>query len=230
MKKDLIQFLYQVRINAEVSIIELPDSDISAYTHERTVLMEERQQMLEQIKLSRRERRTFIQDIVDSSHRRGATHSPPTRDKIAYRPSWSHLLASRVSRSQGQNETDSNTETNRKNPRFEVQSADEANPTAAPLSPDSVPPNTADKRVTFSTVEMPEPTEHNLRHMNTSVRLNELIIERSYEAALVVINLPSPPDSHREEDSYMAFLEVLTEGLDRVLMIRGGGREVVSIF
>ena len=59
MKKDLIQFLYQVRINAEVVIIELPDSDISAYTHERTVLMEERQQMLEQIKLSRRERRTY---------------------------------------------------------------------------------------------------------------------------------------------------------------------------
>jgi len=28
----------------------------------------------------------------------------------------------------------------------------------------------------------------------------------------------------------MEFLEVLTEGLDRVLMVRGGGREVVTIY
>ena len=28
----------------------------------------------------------------------------------------------------------------------------------------------------------------------------------------------------------MEFLEVLTEGLDRVLMVRGGGREVITIY
>ena len=28
----------------------------------------------------------------------------------------------------------------------------------------------------------------------------------------------------------MEFLDVLTEGLDRVLMVRGGGREVVTIY
>lgn len=28
----------------------------------------------------------------------------------------------------------------------------------------------------------------------------------------------------------MEFLEVLTEGLERVLMVRGGGREVITIF
>ena len=28
----------------------------------------------------------------------------------------------------------------------------------------------------------------------------------------------------------MEFLEVLTEGLDRVLMVRGGGREEVTIY
>ena len=32
------------------------------------------------------------------------------------------------------------------------------------------------------------------------------------------------------ERNYMEFLEVLTEGLDRVLMVRGGGREVVTIY
>jgi len=30
--------------------------------------------------------------------------------------------------------------------------------------------------------------------------------------------------------SYMEFLEVLTEGLERVLMVRGGGREVITIY
>ena len=28
----------------------------------------------------------------------------------------------------------------------------------------------------------------------------------------------------------MEFLEVLTEGLERVLMVRGGGREVITIY
>lgn len=30
--------------------------------------------------------------------------------------------------------------------------------------------------------------------------------------------------------SDMEFLEVLTEGLERVLMVRGGGREVITIY
>ena len=34
----------------------------------------------------------------------------------------------------------------------------------------------------------------NIRRMNTAVRLNELIVEHSHNAALVVVNLPGPPD------------------------------------
>lgn len=30
--------------------------------------------------------------------------------------------------------------------------------------------------------------------------------------------------------SDMEFLEVLTEGLERVLLVRGGGREVITIY
>lgn len=37
-----------------------------------------------------------------------------------------------------------------------------------------------------------------------------------------VIVLTAPPD--------MEFLDVLTEGLERVLMVRGGGREVITIY
>lgn len=268
MKKDLLQFLYQVRISAKVFIIEMPDADISAYTYERTMVMEERQRMLQQIKLSRRERRGNIQDLMDYSHRKGASHSPPSRDKIAFRPTWSSILTPFSSAREAEAapqldgmeqevstepscvaskaETDSNggvasperESVSRVGPRFEIHATEEEKlPPTAPSASDPVnelAELSSEKRVSFlsrgSVSQLPEPSPNNLRRMNTSVRLNELIVERSHDAKLVVINLPSPPDRRHEEESYMAFLEVLTEGLDRVLMIKGGGNEVVSIF
>lgn len=44
--------------------------------------------------------------------------------------------------------------------------------------------------------------------------LNEII-------TIQIISIHSPD---------MEFLEVLTEGLERVLMVRGGGREVITIY
>lgn len=91
--------------------------------------------------------------------------------------------------------------------------------------------------------------------MHTAVKLNEVIVTKSHDAKLVIINLPSPPRSSSPESEAncklkqnesanflnkllqisskfadMEFLEVLTEGLDRVLMVRGGGREVITIY
>ena len=33
----------------------------------------------------------------------------------------------------------------------------------------------------------------NVRRMHTAVRLNEVIVNKSHEAKLVILNLPSPP-------------------------------------
>lgn len=85
--------------------------------------------------------------------------------------------------------------------------------------------------------------------MHTAVKLNEVIVNRSHEAQLVILNLPGPPkDTKLERESNckfrklvkmyvnleiftdMEFLEVLTEGLERVLMVRGGGQEVITIY
>ena len=63
MKKDLEKFLYHLRIEASVEVVEMSDSgntrrprpfspymlDVSAYTYERTVLMEQRTHVLQTI-------------------------------------------------------------------------------------------------------------------------------------------------------------------------------------
>lgn len=107
--------------------------------------------------------------------------------------------------------------------------------------------------------------------MHTAVKLNEVIVNRSHDARLVLLNMPGPPrntdgdencilcqykqtkgvsrDFFLKKDlelhymhkielvftsltcaSDMEFLEVLTEGLERVLLVRGGGREVITIY
>ena len=96
--------------------------------------------------------------------------------------------------------------------------------------------------------------------MHTAVKLNEAIVSRSHDAKLVILNLPGPPKTLSDDTDYsckysyiiqflcdmecyiisypsimlflidMEFLEVLTEGLERVLMVRGGGREVITIY
>lgn len=73
--------------------------------------------------------------------------------------------------------------------------------------------------------------------MNTAVKLNEAIVDKSHSAKLIFINLPGLPrdiaqgrGSTESAHHYMEFLEALTEGLDRVVLVRGGGREVITIY
>lgn len=46
------------------------NQDISEYTYERTLLMEQRHQMLREMQLSRKESKREIQDVVEHSYRR----------------------------------------------------------------------------------------------------------------------------------------------------------------
>ncbi|XP_042197817.1 solute carrier family 12 member 5 isoform X2 [Callorhinchus milii] len=75
-----------------------------------------------------------------------------------------------------------------------------------------------------------KPNQSNVRRMHTAVKLNEVIVKKSQDAKLVLMNMPGPPKNRKGDENYMEFLEVLTEGLDRVLLVRGGGREVITIY
>lgn len=57
--------------------------------------------------------------------------------------------------------------------------------------------------------------------------LNRLIVEKSADAALILINLPDP-FLNMQPERYMVYCEELTQGLNRVLLVHGSGKEVVA--
>merc|ERR1719232_1081149 len=65
MKKDLKTFLYHLRIEADVDVVEMHDSAISEYTYERTLLMEQRNEMLKEMRVSDKKRgRMVVDDMI----------------------------------------------------------------------------------------------------------------------------------------------------------------------
>merc|ERR1712029_528462 len=177
MKKDLKTFLYHLRIEADVEVVEMHDSDISDYTYERTLLMEQRNEMLKEMRVSDKRKGKMVETIMENS--RGEAGGIPK-------------LSSRDLDEDG-----------------------------GPLGNSLTVPAGGGKR-----------ESSNVRRMHTAVKLNEAIVNKSHEAKLVILNLPSPPKAigPDRDSSYMEFLEVLTEGLERVMMVRGGGREVITIY
>ncbi|CAD6198763.1 unnamed protein product [Caenorhabditis auriculariae] len=66
--------------------------------------------------------------------------------------------------------------------------------------------------------------------MHTAVRLNELLLQHSANSQLVLLNLPKPP-LHKDRDAlddYVHYLEVMTDKINRVIFVRGTGKEVIT--
>uniref|UniRef100_A0A3Q3XFK7 Uncharacterized protein n=1 Tax=Mola mola TaxID=94237 RepID=A0A3Q3XFK7_MOLML len=210
MKKDLITFLYHLRINAEVEVVEMHDSDISAYTYEKTLVMEQRSQILKQMHLTKNEMEREVKQKCVSF--------------LSFTPSHCHVTVSLSQSVAVSNPT-------------QVQLIHSKN-VSSPTSPTSLmspsvsaggasawtDSKAADKGSTLATPN-PELTQN-----MTSMRLNGVIMKKSKEAKLVLLNMPGPPKNRMGNENYMEFLEVLTEGLNRVLLVRGGGREVITIY
>ncbi|XP_029834473.3 solute carrier family 12 member 4 isoform X1 [Ixodes scapularis] len=265
MKKDLAMFLYHLRIDADVEVVEMNDSDISAYTYERTLMMEQRTEMLKQLRLNRRETLSMVQTIMDHHHhvqnhtsskvrfsdkppqqaedtelvevatdednrssRRSSRQSSPTKSPSGSptkQPSASPKEGSPVTEEEEKSKEESAAESPEKTSPTQDGSGDSTGPaTNGPTA------NGQKKQESFDGLLKIRPDEANVRRMHTAVKLNEVIVNKSHDSKLVIINLPGPPRIQRGEENYMEFLEVLTEGLERVLMVRGGGREVITIY
>ena len=73
------------------------DQDISEYTYERTLLMEQRNKLLREMHLSRKESKREIQGVVEHSHRRrpiSATNSFSESRNVGHKTDDDHQTAS----------------------------------------------------------------------------------------------------------------------------------------
>ncbi|TGZ66144.1 hypothetical protein CRM22_005496 [Opisthorchis felineus] len=311
LKKDMTKFMYDLRINAAVDVVAMSTADISAYVAQRTANIEQRREMLMQMKLANTAARYDPQVIVDQ-HRKSlsggepedvrlpnagkeATVRPvnelPNIPKVVIAPDSNgpsneappesgvdeahkgrprdELLSNIPLLSQGttgdseksslqcsvtfasgpgpaasarerflngspegdKNSNLLNTEPNRQLNEFTfspshplARKVAEAAALTAKTNlgnQTSVPPTTPGGGPKRSKME---------RRMHSAARLNELLRTHSSDADLVIVNMPTPSRSPGSEYYYMDYIEALTEGLTRVLLVRGTGREVITAF
>ncbi|KAL2091081.1 hypothetical protein ACEWY4_013344 [Coilia grayii] len=245
MKKDLTTFLYHLRIDAQVEVVEMQDSDITAYTYEKTLVMEQRSQILKQINLTKTEREREIQSITDSSRGSIRRKNPSSGVTAQLSVSEEQPGGSKEEKPEEEEQLIHDKSTNPPTPATPLSPS-----TESAVTPGSEGQRTwtdpkcdgeAAKPVAGATPEgikdlfsmKPEwenLNQSNVRRMHTAVRLNNVIVKKSQEAKLVLLNMPGPPKNRTGDENYMEFLEVLTEGLNRVLLVRGGGREVITIY
>ncbi|CAM4750181.1 unnamed protein product [Rotaria magnacalcarata] len=173
MKKDLEQYMYQLRIEAEVNVVEMDNQEISAYAYERTLKLAERVQLLKDLKLPDKELQLQPQILMESllNNQRQSIDESDDQYHYTFTPHQLENFKKSVGAS-------------------------------------------------------------SMRKMHSAVRLNQQIRDRSHDAKLVLINLPSPPSKQTSlaAFSYMEYVDALTEGLHRLLLMRGSGREVITIF
>ncbi|GMT23547.1 hypothetical protein PFISCL1PPCAC_14844, partial [Pristionchus fissidentatus] len=237
MKNDLQRFLYQLRISAQVNVIEMPDSDISDYTYERTLKMEERSRILQSIRSKKSVVETDLQMHMDDVNRErklskineedtklvaeSHLNDPCTKDDptaaVSERPNLEVVVEDETKEEDDEREEEKPAKNNGRGVRFSEEemppTTDNGQSVKEPKSADSIC-----RRRRF-----------NVHKMHTAVKLNELMRSHSMESQLVVVNLPGAP-STEGESFYMEFIEALTESLHRVLLVRGTGAEVVTIY
>ncbi|CDI97058.1 solute carrier family 12 [Echinococcus multilocularis] len=307
LKNVMTRFIYDLRISAEVEIVEMSKTDISAYALQRTVAADQRRELLKEMKCQDVAAKSDLQTVIDEHYvgvREGADGEIPVPPKPTKKASIFKVFISGPAQdspgnaiSEERRESKGKTDVNLLNPVREVKKACDADDRKkgnkeekgdeggreseddkksmnqhsvtfaegvagmkksgsqdgsdgdTPSSENSTPPNQRLNEFTFSPSALRaaitgdgefENAEnvHNLsgkktsspRRLHSAKRLNELIVERSADAAAVLINLPALPKSPGSEFYYMEYVETLTDGLKRVILIRGSGREVITAF
>ncbi|CAI4224503.1 unnamed protein product [Auanema sp. JU1783] len=188
MQQELQQYVYQLRIDAKILIVELADPEISKNAFERTLLMEERTMVMKQMQ----DVRSNTLSVVNGNAKR---ISPL-------------VLAEQREREQKKSEEDEKKE------EVDDDSKEER--------------HEEEKKEKTKKEKLRALDRSKVHKMHTAVRLNELIIEHSLNSQLVLLNLPKPPRGRENLDDYVHYLEVLSDNINRVLFVRGTGKEVIT--
>uniref|UniRef100_A0A8B9GZ68 Solute carrier family 12 member 7a n=1 Tax=Astyanax mexicanus TaxID=7994 RepID=A0A8B9GZ68_ASTMX len=218
MKKDLYMFIYQLRLDAEVEVVEMHASDISAFTYEKTLVMEQRSQLLRQMQLSKTEREREVKIIL---HRCSIMENVHLISLLSF---YKYLHCTDITHSAHMFHG-KNTKSHTGSP-----SSDHVHMTWTKEKFISERNRHREASQGVRDIFNMKPNQSNVRRMHTAVKLNEVVVNKSQGAHLVLLNMPGPPKNKGGDENYMEFLEVLMEGLDRVLLVRGGGREVITIY
>ncbi|XP_029004947.1 solute carrier family 12 member 7 isoform X5 [Betta splendens] len=235
MKKDLQMFLYHLRLDAEVEVVEMHDNDISAFTYEKTLVMEQRSQMLKQMHLSRTEREREIQSITDESRssirrkNQGASESANLSRQSSPMEDTQEDEAQLIHDRNTASHASVNDKADAGPERVHMTWTKEKLFTERSRNREGAA-SVAVRDLFNMKPEWESLNQSNVRRMHTAVKLNEVVVNKSQGAHLVLLNMPGPPRNRGGDENYMEFLEVLLEGLNRVLLVRGGGREVITIY
>ncbi|XP_074105083.1 solute carrier family 12 member kcc isoform X3 [Cotesia typhae] len=250
MKKDLKKLLYNLRIDGEIEIVEMMDSDISAYTVERTLVMEQRNQMLRELQLNKKESQGLVPTLVEFNEVHTEEKLPLVQAVVDHHHSVDVKTATKVRFQEPNSQQPNGIEESQdksatQEPASKEGDAVESNEKSEdaadskvvgspkPDAKEKSDKETKENDTSGSTTKKPNaPDQDDVRRMHTAVKLNEIIVHKSHDAQLVILNLPGPPKDTRieREANYMEFLEVLTESLEKVLMVHGAGREVITMY
>ncbi|KRX23471.1 Solute carrier family 12 member 6 [Trichinella nelsoni] len=234
MKRDLQRWMYNLRIDATVDVVELDESKVNEQAYERTQQMREHH--------SRPGLKDFSCWNIDTKNNDVANNLPKSEKlENAPRPIKQSISEQHLSTDPEDVKAHHPLASFIRKLSVKGQRAEHlqmAQAAGMPLShigydnpnfefcdklPDDTKTQTDFECLTFSSRQM-------VRKMNTALLLNNVIRERSSTSRLVVLSLPKPPQSKSEFKNYMEYMEALTDGLPRVLLVRGSGKEVVTIY
>ncbi|KAI3410084.1 hypothetical protein GPALN_006446 [Globodera pallida] len=220
LKKSLHDYVYQLRIEAEILVAEINDPALSKTAFERTLLMEERTKFLRQLQRSG-----------------GGTSSYHSQNSdVNFRSS----LSQNSSHSQNEQTTKTSEEASHSQNERTTKTSEEDDASEAKVHNDEEGGSVGEAQGSESTKESSVPSADTAKErmmaldrkkvhkMHGAIRLNELILEHSSNSQLVLFSLPKPPFLEEHVDDYIQYLEVISSKLRKVLFVRGTGVEVMT--
>lgn len=252
---------------------EQKDTEISDYAYERTLMMEQRSEIIKRLNIQRKQS-ILLEQEVDGRLIRFRIRKPSIYELDGESATVGPLGAGGVQLvGTPASPPASSTGSADHFPMVELQSPHtKAKEHLASLN-ESQPADSEERQQQHLNLANLRPDETNVRRMHTALSLNEAIVRRSKQAKLVIINLPGAPqdDTPEAENNCklrclqnsppprfaplwatspqfhplttrpsqhhnnvratkdMEFIEIITDKLERVLLVQNGGREVITI-